>query len=187
MHNVTYQIWCQAEIAPQMLRLRENPHATVVFAPQTMEVGFTELFWKAQVTARNSAISVLFRITIGAKFPSQMNPLSQSDVSGIPSRGNPLAAYAKTQQSRRPAGACWVSVFKSKIASSEISLRDVASAPHKGPFAPVSCQGTPCSAAEGASGTSALRLVRLSQICRGRRLHRQVAVPRHSAFGSQLG
>jgi hypothetical protein len=37
-------MWCQAEIAPQMLRLHGNPHATAVFALQTMEVGFTEHF-----------------------------------------------------------------------------------------------------------------------------------------------
>jgi hypothetical protein len=44
---------------------------------------------KEQVTPRNSAISVLFRITISVKFPSQMNPLSQSNVSEILIRGNP--------------------------------------------------------------------------------------------------
>jgi hypothetical protein len=36
------------------------------------------LLGKQQVMASNSAISALFRITIGAKFPSRMNPLSQS-------------------------------------------------------------------------------------------------------------
>jgi hypothetical protein len=57
--------------------------------PGGQKPGLHNVVVKEQVTAHNLAISALFRITIGAKFPSQMNPLSQSGVSGIPFRGNP--------------------------------------------------------------------------------------------------
>jgi hypothetical protein len=35
-----YHIWCQARIAPQILRFQENPHAAVTRTPKRMKVGF---------------------------------------------------------------------------------------------------------------------------------------------------
>jgi hypothetical protein len=57
--------------------------------PEGGKSGRQSVAAKGQVTRGNSAISAPFWITLGVKILSQMNPLSESGVSGILLRGNP--------------------------------------------------------------------------------------------------
>src|SRR6266478_4199470 len=89
MHGVTYQIWCQAQLAAQALRAVENAHSIVVCEPPGSAATIAEdcCNWASD------GVQLLYQRTISAngwrRNRESNESLGDSGVSGISSRGNP--------------------------------------------------------------------------------------------------
>src|SRR6266700_766711 len=77
MHGVTYQIWCQAQLAAQtLLTAKKCPFYNGLRALRPGIRDRRKIVATRQVMAQNYCINAPFRLMGGAGIASQMNPLA---------------------------------------------------------------------------------------------------------------